>query len=200
MLLSRFYGDPRQLALIAQGGSPEVPTRLGQSPFQWTEGSSLQQATCMLDQQWPMAPPISSAVSQLFHESKLKVAEPFASPIAIGRPAVNNGQSARLENPDIDRWFDTTVFAPAAPFTFGNVGRRLPDVRTDALTNVAITLAKNFTFGERYRVRFRVASFNVSNTPQFPVPVTAVTNAAFGQMRSQANSPRSIQFGVHLYW
>ncbi len=32
----------------------------------------------MLDEQWRMAPPISSAVSQLFYESKLKVADPLA--------------------------------------------------------------------------------------------------------------------------
>lgn len=73
-----FAGDPRQLAPIAQAASPEVNTWLGQSPFDWTSRASSQQATCMLDEQWRMAPSISSAVSDLFYESKLRVADPVS--------------------------------------------------------------------------------------------------------------------------
>jgi DNA replication ATP-dependent helicase Dna2 len=72
-----FAGDPRQLAPIAQGASPDVNTWLGQSPFEWTSRASLQQATCMLDEQWRMASPICSAVSELFYGSKLRVADPL---------------------------------------------------------------------------------------------------------------------------
>ena len=72
-----FAGDPQQLAPIAQGSSPDVNTWLGQSPFHWTSRASLQQATCMLDEQWRMASPISSAVSDLFYGSKLRVADPL---------------------------------------------------------------------------------------------------------------------------
>ena len=73
-----FAGDPQQLAPIAQSASPDVNTWLGQSPFQWTFRSSVQQATCMLDEQWRMAQPISSAVSDLFYSSKLRVADPLS--------------------------------------------------------------------------------------------------------------------------
>jgi outer membrane receptor protein involved in Fe transport len=119
-------------------------------------------------------------------------------PVSIGRPAVNNGQSAALENPDIDQWFDTSVFSPAEPFTFGNVGRTQPDVRTDSVKNLDLTLTKTFTLMERYRLRFRVDSFNVTNTPQFGAPNGSVTSPAFGQVSSTANRPRSIQFGAQL--
>jgi hypothetical protein len=71
-----FAGDPKQLAPVAQTSSPDVSTWLGQSPFDWTSRSALRQATCMLDEQWRMAHAISNAVSELFYESKLRVAEP----------------------------------------------------------------------------------------------------------------------------
>jgi len=72
-----FAGDPQQLAPIAQGAGPDVNTWLAQSPFDWASRASLQQATCMLDEQWRMASPISSAVSDLFYGSKLRVADPL---------------------------------------------------------------------------------------------------------------------------
>ena len=79
---SIFAGDPKQLAPIAQGASSNVATWLGQSPFHWTSRSSLQEATCMLDEQWRMASPISSAVSDLFYASKLRVADPLSNDAA----------------------------------------------------------------------------------------------------------------------
>ena len=36
-------------------------------------------------------------------------------PVSIGRPAVNNGQSAHLDNPTVNRWFNTSDFTVAAP-------------------------------------------------------------------------------------
>ena len=72
-----FAGDPKQLAPIAQSASPDVGTWLGQSPFHWSSRSSLKDATCMLDEQWRMASPISRAVSDLFYQSNLRVADPL---------------------------------------------------------------------------------------------------------------------------
>jgi len=72
-----FAGDPQQLAPIVQAASPDVNTWLGQSPFEWTYRSSLKNATCMLDEQWRMAPSISNAVSDLFYGSRLRVADPL---------------------------------------------------------------------------------------------------------------------------
>jgi hypothetical protein len=121
-------------------------------------------------------------------------------PVDISRPSVNNGSSAKLDNPSIQRWYDTSVFAPAPPFTFGNVGPTLPDVRMDGVRNFDFTVGKDFRFRERYRLQFRTDFFNATNTPQFGEPVSTVTNAAFGQVTSQANEPRQIQFALKLYW
>jgi len=121
-------------------------------------------------------------------------------PLAVARAVNNEGRSARLDNPTIERWFDPTVFTPSLPFTFGNVPRTLPDVRRDGMRNFDFAIAKNFRFEERYRIRFRADFFNAFNTPQFGGPNTSVTAVNVGQVTSQANRPRSIQFGMQFYW
>ncbi len=121
-------------------------------------------------------------------------------PVAISRPSVNNGRTAKIQSPSIDRWFDTAVFSLAEPFTFGNVGRRLPDVRTHGMNNFDLALAKEFFLTERFRLKFRAEAFNAFNRPQFGAPSGSVGSAAFGRVSSQLNRPRSVQFGMQLHW
>ncbi len=120
-------------------------------------------------------------------------------PITVGRPN-NNGTSAKLDNPTVDRWFNTSVFSVVPPYTYGNVGRLLPDVRRDGSTNFDFTLSKSFTFAEKCRIQFRSEFFNAFNTPQFGDPNGGVTSINFGKVSTQANAPREIQFGLKLYW
>jgi hypothetical protein len=47
-------------------------------------------------------------------------------------------------------------------------------------------------------VQFRTELFNAFNHVQFGSPDTGVTDTAFGQITSQANSPRQLQFGLKL--
>ncbi|MPY86318.1 MAG: hypothetical protein GEU99_00170 [Luteitalea sp.] len=120
-------------------------------------------------------------------------------PVAISRPSVRGEQSPRLDNPTIERWFDTDVFSPAEPFTFGNVSRTLPDVRRDGVRNVDMTLSKNVQVGH-YRLQIRADVFNIFNRTQFAAPNGTVTSASFGAVTSQGNSPREVQLGLKLYW
>jgi outer membrane receptor protein involved in Fe transport len=121
-------------------------------------------------------------------------------PIIIGRPAVTDGRDPALENPTYQKWFDTSVFSPAAPFTFGNVSRTTPAVRTDGIRNMDLTVSKYVPLGGRVKVQVRADVFNVLDRTQFAGPNTSVTNAAFGTISSQANGPREVQLGVKLYW
>lgn len=122
-------------------------------------------------------------------------------PLGISRPSIyRENRSARLDDPTIDRWFDTSLFAPAPPFTFGNVGPVLPDVRLDRTENFDFTLAKNFFFTERFRLQFRAEFFNAFNHPQFAAPNNNVTSTTFGRIAAQANSPREMQFALKLHW
>src|SRR5262249_15431933 len=112
----------------------------------------------------------------------------------------NNGQTAYLDSSQrtLNRWFNTSVFSQPDPFTFGNTGRLLPDVREAGIANFDFSTQKNFTLTERLRAQFRGEFFNIMNTPQFGRPGTTLGNPAFGVISTQANSPRQIQFGLKL--
>jgi hypothetical protein len=120
-------------------------------------------------------------------------------PVAISRPALNNGQSAKLSNPTIAQWFNTSDFSVAPAYTFGNVGPVEPDVRTDWTRNIDSVLMKNFGFAVRDKqvtAQFRIESFNLFNTAQFAAPNGTVTSTSFGQVTSQANDPRDLQLAL----
>lgn len=122
-------------------------------------------------------------------------------PVAIGRPSVNNGQSGKLNNPTIYQWFNTSVFSSALPFTFGNVGPVLPDVRSNGLRNVDAVLAKNVRFSAAEHpitVQFRTEFYNLLNHPQFAAPNGSVTSQSFGQVTAQANNPRDLQLALKI--
>jgi hypothetical protein len=96
------------------------------------------------------------------------------------RPDVVPGVSAKLDNPTIDKWFNTAAFKPAAPFTFGNASRTIPNVAGPGLFNVVFSIFKDFAVREKVKLQLRGAAFNLSNTPQFLGPGTAVGTANFG--------------------
>ncbi len=113
-----------------------------------------------------------------------------------------NGQSPQLSGPvdqRLNRYFDTSVYTQPAPFTFGNVGPTV-NIRNDGVRNFDLSLFKQFSPFERMRVQFRVEALNAFNTPRFGSPNTSVTAKTFGQITSQANSPRQLQFGIKLLW
>ena len=115
----------------------------------------------------------------------------------------NNGQSARLSGDAHDRlsgWFDSSVFSQPAPFTFGNTGRTLPDVRGHGINNLDFGLAKNNRFGPegRFNLQFRSEFFNVLNRVRFGDPGLSFGTPQFDIVSRQANSPRLIQFALKL--
>jgi hypothetical protein len=118
----------------------------------------------------------------------------------VGR-ANNNGQSARLDNPTIDRWFNTSLFTNIPAFTFGNTGPLLPDVRADGLRNVDAVMAKSVDISikdHKVTTQFRAEFYNLFNHPQFAAPNGSVSSQAFGQVTSTANAPRDLQFGLKV--
>ena len=110
----------------------------------------------------------------------------------------NNGSSGKLSGPVVerlDRYFDTSVFSQPEPFTFGNTGRLLPDIRRPAMTNWDFSVFKNFTLAEQLALQVRGEFFNFTNTPVFGSPNTAVSNRNSGRITSQANAPARSSWG-----
>jgi hypothetical protein len=121
-------------------------------------------------------------------------------PVSVGR-IINNGKSAKLDSPTIDRWFDTSVFSNVPAFTFGNTGPFLPDVRTNGLRNVDAVVSKSFAVSIRDRkvtTQFRAEFYNLFNHPQFAAPNGTVSAQSFGQVTAVANAPRDLQFGLKI--
>jgi len=100
------------------------------------------------------------------------------------------------------QWFNTSCFGAPPPYTFGNLARTLPNMRSDGIHNLDFALFKTFGFGEKERLRFQLRgeAFNLLNTPQFGAPNTSLGSATFGQVTSQANNPRLIQVAGKLIW
>ncbi|MDX1980482.1 MAG: TonB-dependent receptor, partial [Bryobacteraceae bacterium] len=95
----------------------------------------------------------------------------------------SNGQSGRKTGAVQDRlnsYFNPAVYSQPAAFTFGNLGRYLPDVRTDRIRNWDLSLFKQFRIRERFNTQFRAEFFNALNTPRFGSPNTTVTSNALG--------------------
>jgi len=112
-----------------------------------------------------------------------------------------NGKSAALPGTTeerLNRYFDTSVFTQPDPFTFGNVGRTLPDVRGPGIHNLDFSAFKNFHIKERASVQFRGEFFNFTNTPTFNLPDQVRSNSTFGRITSTAAAPRQVQFALKV--
>ena len=117
----------------------------------------------------------------------------------------STGKSAALDNPTAQRWFDTTQFVNPAPFTFGNVGRVLPNVRTPGTVNWDLSFIKNTKFTERFNLQFRTEMFNFMNHVNLGAPNTSFSpgpnglnqSGSFGVITS-ARDARTIQLSLKL--
>lgn len=118
-----------------------------------------------------------------------------------GQRPDSTGQDARLDNPTLNRWFDTSAFRLPAQYTFGNMGRMHPNLRSDFVEMLDMSVFKRFNIvGERVGLELRGESFNALNHPVFGSPNTTVGNAQFGNVTSTANAPRQTQFALKLLW
>ena len=121
-----------------------------------------------------------------------------AVPFGGNRPNVVG--DPKLDNPDIEQWFNADAFSPISAFTFGNAPRNLPRTRTDSLFNLDLSIFKNIRLMERATLQLRGEFFNLTNTPTFGNPGSNALAGNFGVVRSLAPNtlPRRIQFGAKI--
>jgi hypothetical protein len=105
----------------------------------------------------------------------------------------------------ITEWFNTANFTNTTALTRGNDSRVEPDLRQDGEKNMEFAAFKKTTFGpdQRLGLEFRAEFFNVFNHPQFAAPNTSCCTSVadggtFGQVSSQYNLPRLIQFALRF--
>jgi hypothetical protein len=73
-------------------------------------------------------------------------------------------------------------------------GPGAPAIRENAVEDVSVF--KETLFGERYKFRFEAQAGNVTNRVVFCDPNQNFSAGSFGQVSTQCNQPRSIQFGT----
>ncbi|MBK5295496.1 MAG: TonB-dependent receptor [Acidobacteriia bacterium] len=116
-----------------------------------------------------------------------------------------NGRADRLKSgvlageQTIDKWFDTTAFRRARPYTVPTDSLTQPDLRGPGRTSLDMSIFKNTHIRERYNIQFRAEVFNLTNSAFFEArnQTTDVTNQDFGRIIFGSN-PRNIQFGVRV--
>lgn len=101
------------------------------------------------------------------------------------------------EQRTIDRWFDTTAYAPAPTYTLPNGSRTEPNVRNPGIKTFDLSVSRAQRFRERMSIQFRAEFFGAFNTPQFGEPTGSVTSVNFGKITSASGS-RNIQLGLRM--
>ncbi len=110
----------------------------------------------------------------------------------------------------VDRWFGdvtaasfcvagvnngTCAYGIPALGQFGSAG--VGTERAPGFFNLDTSIGKRFNITERQRIEFRAEMFNILNFVSWGAPGRDITApASFGQITSQINSPRNIQFGL----
>jgi hypothetical protein len=100
----------------------------------------------------------------------------------------------------VDRWFDTSVFQPAA--TFGSLGRNV--VIGPGFFNTDFSIIKNTRLTERVRTQFRAEFFDLFNHPNFGQPGSVVGTPSFGRITNtrfptgESGSSRQVQLAMKV--
>ena len=100
------------------------------------------------------------------------------------------------------RWFNTAGFDRATADQLANnviyESLRFSGIRADGLTYLDLSVVKKTKIAERFSLDIRAEAFNSLNHTVFLDPTTTPTSAAFGQVTTSMNYPRTIQFGTVL--
>jgi hypothetical protein len=95
----------------------------------------------------------------------------------------------------LQRWFNTSCFVGQAQFTAGSTPGTVLHGPSNRLLN--LSFFKDFAVYNQTKLQFRAEVYNVTNTPNFVLPNSALGNPAFGSISSTGNNiPRQMQFAV----
>lgn len=98
------------------------------------------------------------------------------------------------------KWFDTSVFRQATPFTPRTNPFQYEGVTGPNFWQLDSTLSKNFALTERFKLELRLEGYNLTNSVMPGNPVLSVTSTQFGGITSQVNYGREVQYTLRLHF
>jgi len=99
----------------------------------------------------------------------------------------------------LNEWFNTSCFTFPGNYAFGNEPRVDGSLISEGVKNYDFAAMKSTNlWGERANVQFRAEFFNIFNRVQFAPPVGQQGSSNFGEILSQVNQPREIQFSLRI--
>ena len=113
---------------------------------------------------------------------------------ALRADVLRNPNFASSER-SVKRWFDTTAFVQPAPYQFGNLGVGV--LRGPGLTNLDVSLLRDFRLTEKARLQLRGEFFNALNHTNLNLPGQTFGGAGFGVIGSSGPA-RQIQVGARI--
>ena len=119
------------------------------------------------------------------------------------RPDLVPGCNRKVSGSAVDRvnagkWFNTACFVQPGQFSFGNERRADDVLRRQGVDNWDFSVAKSVPLAEKFNLTFDAEFFNTFNRVQFAPPFESMSSPLFGQVVSQINSPRLVQFGLRI--
>jgi hypothetical protein len=101
-------------------------------------------------------------------------------------------------DPNRDLWINKDAYRAPAPLKLGTSARSYTDLRAPNYLNENFGLLKHIKLHERFTITFRAELFNAFNRAVFAAPQANVSNAQFGRISGQANTPRQGQLALRL--
>jgi hypothetical protein len=109
------------------------------------------------------------------------------------RPNLIGDPTLPADQRTVSRWFNTSAFSAAGPFTIGTSSRN--PVRGPGYRDLDFAVVRRVPLAARTALELRAEVFNATNTPYFGAPNVTVGSAAFGTITS-AGDPRVVQLAV----
>jgi hypothetical protein len=113
---------------------------------------------------------------------------------------IRTGVSRSDFDPATDLWLNINAFEKPAPYTIGNLGPRLSNVRGFPTYNEDFTIFKFIPITEHHRLEFRAEMYNVFNRLNFSGIRTNINStSSFGKVTGVAD-PRHIQIMLKYHF
>jgi hypothetical protein len=115
-------------------------------------------------------------------------------------PGTRPSNSCSGFDPAKDVLLNAGAFSVPGPGQFGTSAQIMPNARNCPVYNEDLGLMKKFYIKESMYFEFRFELFNAFNRVLFAGPAASINNSNFGQINSQANSPRNGQLAAKFYF